>query len=228
MDSGYVDINAAGAVNIQGNIVTTGGNSNTTTAGDGGNVMIDNTLNTALVIIGGNITTSGGNTTVVGANNSGFNAGNAGLIQITTNRTSNDAITLQNVTFTSSGGSPIAPGVRGVGGNQTFTGNVMFDTAGANTFDTGLTQGTVRFNNLLNADANQALNISVGEGAVKFVGAVGQVSPLGLVTITNANNIDADNAFASAGITATALTATTPVSQSSTLMAQSHLLELSI
>ena len=64
----------------------------------------------------------------------------------------------------------------------------------------------------MNADNNEALTIDVGEGGVKFAGAVGGVSPLGFVTISSANNIDADSTFASAGITADALTATTPVS----------------
>ena len=98
-------------------------------------------------------------------------------------------------------------------GNVTLTGSVEIST--------GTGAGDVRFLAQLNAAAAgaQDLRITAGTGDVRFAGLVGNVAPLGDVTIVSADDVDVLAAFAARTLTQQAGSGTTTLAGAVTLSA---------
>ncbi|QNI78885.1 filamentous hemagglutinin family outer membrane protein [Synechococcus sp. RS9909] len=206
--SGAIDINSDGNINLIGDLITTG-----SAGAAGGNVTIDTTGTTATLSIS-DITTSGG----AAASSSNGNGGAAGSIGLTTAGT----ITLDNSTITAAGGLGDGTGSQGAGATISFS-NAVALTTGAATVDTGATTGDIAFSSTINGA--QGLTLTAGTGDVTLSGitgtAAGDANALASLTVTSANNAALNNVFATGAqsITATniTLTGTTYDADSSTI-----------
>jgi len=125
-NSGAIDINSEGSVNLEGNLVTTGlAGDSTTTAGASGGAVAITTTDSAATITLSDITTSGG----AAASSSNDNGGDAGTITLTTH--AKGMITLDDSTITAAGGAGDGTGLQGAGATIEFANAVELATANA-------------------------------------------------------------------------------------------------
>jgi hypothetical protein len=166
--SGAISINVTGtgALDLSGDLVTTGAANNAGVGSAGGNVTID-TANGTLAVA--NISTSGG-----ASANAASNGGAAGTIAINTG--TNNTITLNGSTLTAAGGAAGAGGLQGSGGSISF-GDPVTLASGTVSISTGATAGDITFAQTVNG--NRDLTLTAGTGVISFNGAVGGITPLG-------------------------------------------------
>ena len=169
-------LSTAGAIVLDGNIVSSGSAKDGADAGDGGAITIEG-QNAATITVDGLITSTGG------LNSNAGTDGDGGAI---TFKTANQFINLESTTITSSGRTD------GVGGKVQFQDKVML-IGGASAINTGGTAGDIQFVSTL--DGGQALTLTAGTGDIQFDTNVGAANPLSLVTLNAAKDVFIGGAF---------------------------------
>ncbi len=202
--TGALNYTGASAINVNGNITTSGGA--VTLTGPvviSGNPLIDST-NAGAVAGGANISFSN---TLNGATALTIRAGTGGIATFT--GAIGGTTPLTNLSFTS------ASSVR-VGNNVTVSGAnpLVFNTPVSLIGTSNITSNNANstFSNTLNGA--QALTLTAGTGTVLFSGAVGGVTPLNNLTFASANLVQVGNNITLSG--ANPLVFSTPVSLTGT------------